>query len=272
MNALMTNTTPGRCSTCTDRHNPDPAANARADARKAAEGAEMLGIDGDEADRVISKYNAGRSTSRRGRHIESIKIVLRQLVEADDLDGLEMVVESTGWLSNLTETTCERLARGIEALLSTLDDGEILDVSSVAKFHGDRLRKRTRKRSRKRGGTEIAGSTGARRDDLTFLHDACGRDLERMAMARQQGAAPLGTASAGTQVKECSADDRRAPGKGTRVANRRIGTPMWCNGFPAGPARPGSAGETPFSRVALKLVSEDVACVSFVRFYVAHGI
>lgn len=62
-----------------------------------------------------------------------------------------------------------------------------------------------------------------------------------------------------------------APGKGLRVANRRIGTPMWCNGFPAGPAHPGAAGETPMSRVALKLVSEDVALVSFVRFYVMHG-
>lgn len=64
------------------------------------------------------------------------------------------------------------------------------------------------------------------------------------------------------------------PHVGLQVANRRIVSPMWCNGRAAGPAYPTTQGEEPFSTLGVRIKDEynvSAAIVGFVRFYVAHG-
>lgn len=79
----------------------------------------------------------------RAAHIKEIESELTWLVAGEDFDGLETVLESAGWISNRTESTCERLANGIRALLPTLDTADIIDVDATAAFHGGALRART---------------------------------------------------------------------------------------------------------------------------------
>lgn len=65
------------------------------------------------------------------------------------------------------------------------------------------------------------------------------------------------------------------PQAGARLANRRVGSPMWCNGYAAGSGQEGSIPETPFSKLGVRIKSENDgsdAFVSFVRFYVAQGL
>lgn len=65
------------------------------------------------------------------------------------------------------------------------------------------------------------------------------------------------------------------PHVGLQVANRRIVSPMWCNGRAAGPAFPIAQGDEPFGgSLAVRIRDEynvSAAIVGFVRFYVAHG-
>lgn len=64
------------------------------------------------------------------------------------------------------------------------------------------------------------------------------------------------------------------PHVGTRATDRRICSPMWCNGRAAGPAFPTTQGEDPHSTLAVRITDEydaAAAIVGFVRFYVAHG-
>lgn len=63
--------------------------------------------------------------------------------------------------------------------------------------------------------------------------------------------------------------------KGTRVTNTRVGTPIWCNGFPAGVAYgagPVSSGQQTVSHLAVELNATTGSTISLVRFYVAHGL
>ncbi|HEY4178136.1 MAG TPA: hypothetical protein VGM90_14920 [Kofleriaceae bacterium] len=64
--------------------------------------------------------------------------------------------------------------------------------------------------------------------------------------------------------------------KGLRVANRRVGVPMWMNGWPAGVTKPETASEpTTVTKLGLKITSQsttDPALVSFVRWFVLTGL
>ena len=64
------------------------------------------------------------------------------------------------------------------------------------------------------------------------------------------------------------------PGRGTRAAGTRIGTPIWCNGYPGGPAvSRGLTRERPSSHLALKVTApNNLNFVSFARFYIAEGL
>lgn len=59
--------------------------------------------------------------------------------------------------------------------------------------------------------------------------------------------------------------------KGARLANRRIGSPLWCNADPAGPARFEQPITNNPTQLGVKIVSDVGGTVAFVRFYVAHG-
>jgi hypothetical protein len=60
---------------------------------------------------------------------------------------------------------------------------------------------------------------------------------------------------------------------GARVANTRIGTPLWCSGFPAGVGYPAPAApQNPFRQVAVGVTGGSTDQVQLVRFYVAHGL
>lgn len=71
-------------------------------------------------------------------------------------------------------------------------------------------------------------------------------------------------------------DDIHAGGTfvGTRLANRRIGTPIWGNGFPGGPAYPrdlnGANGT--LQTLAVAINGGNSSTCSFVRFYIAQGL
>lgn len=58
---------------------------------------------------------------------------------------------------------------------------------------------------------------------------------------------------------------------GTRTANRRIGTPMWCNTHPAGPAVARAANADNLAVLAIEINDDAGGTVSLVRFYVAQG-
>jgi hypothetical protein len=61
---------------------------------------------------------------------------------------------------------------------------------------------------------------------------------------------------------------------GARVANRPIGTPMWCNGRSSGIGALGTAGganQAPFQKLAIRVTGDFVSQIEFVRFFVAHG-
>lgn len=58
---------------------------------------------------------------------------------------------------------------------------------------------------------------------------------------------------------------------GTRLTNRRIGTPMWCNTHPAGPAVARAANADDLAVLAIEINGDMGSTVSLVRFYVAQG-
>lgn len=72
---------------------------------------------------------------------------------------------------------------------------------------------------------------------------------------------------------ECGAVAAPLTHRGTRAPNSRIMTPMWCSGYPAGIARRIAAlPETPHRRLAVRITGDATDSLSFVRFYVAHGL
>jgi hypothetical protein len=60
--------------------------------------------------------------------------------------------------------------------------------------------------------------------------------------------------------------------KGARVANRRIGSAIWCNGHPAGVGKAETLITAAPSQIGIKIAACDPAgTLALVRFYVAHG-
>lgn len=72
--------------------------------------------------------------------------------------------------------------------------------------------------------------------------------------------------------------DRSAAGSyilGTRVANKRIGNPIWLDGTPQGPTNAqqidGTVARANPTKLAVSMTSDNGATIYFVRFYIAHG-
>jgi len=84
-----------------------------------------------------------RSFVDRDANLETIRGDVEFLAQHDCVDGLLRVLEATGFLENLTQTSSVRLRAAILALLDVLDLDRLLAVAensahAIAHFHGVR--------------------------------------------------------------------------------------------------------------------------------------
>lgn len=93
----------------------------------------VIGVDADPD--LVERVSAMLD---RGATVDSILDDVQQLVEADDLVGLDRLMSGTGFTSNRRRTTSAELAAAILALLPTLSLERIMFVHDLARFEAAR--------------------------------------------------------------------------------------------------------------------------------------